>query len=496
MCAGAVFAQAPYITLSGVLQTSNGLPAVNNAVNFKPSQIFFVAGTGVVVPSSTNCATSIDGSVVGTRNPLIASVVTPVFSGTLPIGNYYVAIAFYDAAGHITLVGPETVQQLVSTGGLSIAPPVSGVPSTAVGMKVYIGTTAGGETLQGQTVGSASFSQSVPLVSGAALPASNNTVCQQIANDAGWPTGTGYNVSMTDSNGNTLPGYPMQWQLLGPGTTINLSMGLPYYTGTVYFPSPVLASPLNHATQSISGPISLSNYNLFNVNRLGVGTALPAWPVDVETGPVNASGGYIYNGGAGVITGNCLLADSDTFHTFRVPGTCVTSLPTLYYQTVYANAVAQTQRSQLNFSSRFTLSDSSSPSRTTVDMATTAVTPGTYALPINLVVDAYGRVTGVATTTSTRTDYVWTFTSCANGTGQPSRCTGTTNLPGAMPDASYWMQCSVYAATEPSDQSITIHTYPLPTLAATNINYAMVQTMQNGTGGGVTLPVTCYAHHN
>jgi len=40
---------------------------------------------------------------------------------------------------------------------------------------------------------------------------------------------------------------------MGPGTTINVSNGLPYYHGVVMYPTPILASPLNHATQSING---------------------------------------------------------------------------------------------------------------------------------------------------------------------------------------------------------------------------------------------------
>jgi hypothetical protein len=45
--------------------------------------------------------------------------------------------------------------------------------------------------------------------------------------------------------------------------------------------------------------------------------------------------------------------------------------PTLYYQTVQANATAQTQRGNLNFSSNFSLADSSANNRTTVDLAGT-----------------------------------------------------------------------------------------------------------------------------
>jgi hypothetical protein len=114
-----------------------------------------------------------------------------------------------------------------------------------MGMRVYIGTTSGAETLQGSSIGTASYVQSGPLVSGTALPTTNNTICKIVANDAMYPLGTGYTVALTNTAGNSLPGYPMQWQLMGPGTTVNVSSGIPYYNGVVMFPSPVLASPLN-----------------------------------------------------------------------------------------------------------------------------------------------------------------------------------------------------------------------------------------------------------
>lgn len=214
----------------------------------------------VVAPTTSECATSIDGSVVGVPNPLQPPQISPVFSGTLPSGNYFTVFAWYDAASHVTLVSPEVQTQLSATGQLQISPPSSGMPATAAGMEVFIGTTSGAETLQGTTTGSATFIQSTPLSSGTALPSTNTTLCQIIANDAGWPTGTGYQVSLTTPAGDTYPGYPMQWQLLGPGGTINVGNGLPRYNGVVTYPVPILASPYGHATQSITGGLNLGNY--------------------------------------------------------------------------------------------------------------------------------------------------------------------------------------------------------------------------------------------
>ena len=356
--------------------------------------------TPVVVPDTAQCATSTDGSVVGVPNPLQVPQTAAVYSGgSLGPGNFYVEIAWYDAAAHKTLVSPETVRQLTATGQLQVSPPVSGNPSNATGFSVYIGTASGTETLQGSLAGFGTYAQTVALVSGSAIPSSNATVCQIIANDAGWPSGTGYGVSLVSPSGSTLPGYPMQWQLLGPGTTINLGQGLPLYNGTVTYPIPILARPYNHAIQSISGPLSMSGYALSQILKIGVGTSVPAWGVDVEgsglNAYINAKGGYLLNGSGGN-TGQALCSDGtylDQFCTF------LTSLPTLYYQTVQANTVDQTQRAKLNFSTRFTLSDSASPSRTTVDLATQgSVTPGAYTCA-NPTVNAYGIVTAISSNT-------------------------------------------------------------------------------------------------
>ena len=266
LLAGAAFAQN--VTLTGDLQASNGLPAKNYTINFQPSQMFYVAGTSLVVNTATSCATSTSGAVVGIRTPLAPPLVIAGGSGTMPAGTYFVRIAWYDAAGNETQGGPEAQAQLTAAGDLVVTTPTTGVPANAAGMRVYIGTAAGMEYLQGSTVGQAPFIKSAPLVIAATPHQTNGTLCQQVANDAGWPTGTSYTVSLTDPSGNTLPGYPMQWQLLGPGTTINLSNGLPYASGIVTYPTPIISTPQNGNPQSITGALTAASLNAQSVNGI------------------------------------------------------------------------------------------------------------------------------------------------------------------------------------------------------------------------------------
>ena len=313
---------APYIVLSGYLTSSSGLPAQNATLTFQPSQVFFVAGSQVVVAQS-QCATDVSGLVVGVGNPLSPPRGSAQVSGTLPVGNYYIKFTWYDQFGAQTLPSPEIAVQLTAVGELQILPPIGNGPPNATGMDVYIGTAPGGETLQGQTTSTtAQFTQAVPLVAGATPPILNSTACRVIANDAGWPTGTGYTVSLTDASGNTLFSYPEMWQFFGPGSTYNLSQGIPYYHGQVTYPVPILTTPYNHNIQSISSPVSLgvpgNYYALTGVQALGVDTNTPGWGVDVEgaglLSDINAAGGYLVNGNGGTF-GQCLGSNGLVFNT-------------------------------------------------------------------------------------------------------------------------------------------------------------------------------------
>jgi hypothetical protein len=86
----------------------------------------------------------------------------------------------------------------------------------------------------------------------------------------------------------------------------------------------------------------------------------------------------IYSSGAAAGAGACsagqvmTAGNSDAAPTCAAPAySWLTGAPTLFYQSLQSNAVTQTQRTNLNFSTQFSLTDSSANNRTTVDLAAT-----------------------------------------------------------------------------------------------------------------------------
>lgn len=340
----------PYVGITGKIASANGMPAANYALTFTPTQVMFVGGTGMVV-NPADCATDTNGGVIGLSNPLTGAVVS-MSSGTLPAGNYQVEITWYDTYSNQTLPSPPVNAPLTSPGAIVVSPPASGAPAQAIGMRVYISVNGGAFAFQGQTTTqTASFIQSAALAAGAAPPIFNSTVCQLIANDAAWPI-AGYVGTVIDASGNTLPGFPKQMQFVGPGSAYNLSNGMPVWNGSVIYPVPILTVPFNHNAQSISGSLSLTGYNLFNVGRVGVGTAIPGFGVDVQgtgvAGTVNAAQGYQVNGAAGT-AGQALCSDGTYFDAL-----CTFLQGPVFYQSVITGTTAGsalTQRSYLGVGS-------------------------------------------------------------------------------------------------------------------------------------------------
>jgi len=258
-------------TITGAIQlASSGKGVANGVLTFTLSQPAVASGSATIVTSPVNCYTDALGNVVGLPNPLsAASLSSNAGGGTLPAGNYFVRYTWANASGE-TVASPEVLRTTSQTGVLVVQAP-GNPPANATQWKIYISASAGAETLQStQNAPFSNYSQSTPVVAGAALPATNSSACTLRFNDELQPSYTGYNVSLTTATGAAVPGFPQKWYLNGGSAgTINLSGGLPLYSGMVVYPQPVLTNPANNGMQSINGPLNLNGFRLSDSNING-----------------------------------------------------------------------------------------------------------------------------------------------------------------------------------------------------------------------------------
>jgi hypothetical protein len=249
-----------------ILGPNTGLPVANGTMTLTLDRPAVLTGTSLVVPMAMNCWTDSGGNIVGL--PGSSAIAPPVLSanlgaGTLPNTAYFVKATWFNASGE-SEASPESTLLLGGVGTLIIAAPAT-VPSLATRLNVYIGTASGTETLQGfvtvtNGVIAGAYSQSVPLIAGAALPATNTSICQPFFNDTLIPSFTSYLTNIVTLGGSQISGYPQKWFLWGGN--INVSQGTPIFSGIVQFPQAIVSSPAANGSQTINGPLNLNGFGL------------------------------------------------------------------------------------------------------------------------------------------------------------------------------------------------------------------------------------------
>ncbi len=232
-----------------------------------------------------------------------------------------------------------------------------------------------------------------------------------------------------------------------PGTTGLVKITGPSSTTTIPSPSGTIVGTTD--VQTLTGKsidASEINSGIFNASRI------PALTGDVTSpsGSTATSLATVLNtpGTYGDATHALqLTVDSKGRLTSLNTLPIVTGPTSAFYQQLSKAGAALTQRSTLNLSGAFALSDNQSSTRTELDLAAVNSAPGTYGgagqVPV-LTVNAYGQITSITTTASAST----------SGASQPS--TVTTMSSGNL--STLPASCSAgnlyYATDQPAGQQI------------------------------------------
>ncbi len=258
-------------TVAGTLTTPSNNVVPNGTLTFTLTQQALIVGTASVVTSPVNCWTDSRGSIAGLPgNAAIAAPAITQSAGGALSGTYFVRYTWAGSTGESEPSAERAVTLSGGNGRIVVQPP-SNVPVNAASMKVYIGTVTGTGTLQGSVniTGGAlvsGYTQStLPSTGGNPLANTGTSTCVFRFNDEMVPSFTGYTVDLVNLNGQRIPGFPQKWYLSGgPGGTVNVSSGTPLYSGVVTYPQAIVSAPTNNGLQSISGPLNMNGFPIFN----------------------------------------------------------------------------------------------------------------------------------------------------------------------------------------------------------------------------------------
>ena len=241
-----------------------------------------------------------------------------------------------------------------------------------------------------------------------------------------------------------------------------------------------------------------------SIESFAIGNLPPLFTTQTGIDPNNPDVTFqLDNAAANTVFGNCTTGTAAPSYC-SLTAAMIPSLPyvpastTFFYQTMDANATAQTQRAALNFSSFFTLSDSASPSRTTVDPVHT-ITAGSCAFPSTISYDVYGRITACSAGTQPSTKIVRTASAigCVTPTGTGQACDQTiTWSDGGFADTNYAVSCSGQSpfTSGSSSEPFAVDLTGWGTPTTTTVN---VQTTSKGSDTGASFgTVTCIGVHN